>query len=299
MSQTETIYNIYQTADHINFDSPNNKWSEYGIREYPVVFNGNITGTKAIVKDSKLVNFIGKHYKVLPNEEAVKISDVAAEASGFKPFSQFGGNWFNKLDNHTIYDRTGFRVHSLYSSDQSYDVNGEKMYLGVGVHNSIDGKMGFGAGVFTFRNACSNMVFAGMRGWKMEFDQRKTLEYVYTKHMGQQFEDLIFNLKEVILSVFERAKEMLSWYKEMYYIEASKELFEKLSRKDVFSKKILPSYLLEPQKNQLVELKKTEWEVYNDLTEKIWHNPKTDITSKTHQFNRLHKIMLHQPLQVK
>jgi len=295
----QNISTSIQEADHINFEAPTELWSQYGIREYPVVFNGIVTGTKAIVKDSKLVNFVGKHYKVLPNEEAVKISDIAAQSAGFKTFDQFGGNWFAKLNNHTIYDRSGYRVHALYSSDQSYDVNGEKMYLGVGIHNSIDGKMGFGAGIFTFRNACSNMVFAGMKGWHMDFDQRKTLEYIYTKHMGIQFDQVVSNLSETILTVFERAKEMLSWYQEMYYRDATLELFKKLKDQRHIPKKVLPAYIVEDDQKTLVELKKTQWEVYNDLTQKIWHNPKSDITSKTLQFNKIHNIFLSQPIQVK
>ena len=204
------------------------------------------------------------------------------------------------MDDHTIYDATGYKVHSLYVKDQSYDVNGEKMFLGVGIHNAIDGTMGFGAGVFTFRRACANMVFAGMRGWQMEFDQRSTLEYIYTKHMGEQFDQLIGNLKNVILTVFDRANEMLSWYKQMYYIQASKELLEKLRKSTVLPKKILPEYLhLEDGQKVLREIDKTQWEVYNDLTQLIWHNTKSDITSKSRQFNKVHKIFQSVPIEVK
>lgn len=274
--------------DQISFSPNISQWEQFGIRENPIAINRVATDFKAITRNNKFVAFVSEHYKVLPNEKAVEIADKAASLAGFKPFTQFSGDWYNRMDSHTILDRKENAVHSLYCKNQSYDVNGEKMYLGVGVHNSIDGKNAFGAGVFTFRHACSNMVLAGTRGWKMEFDQRKTIECVYIKHMGPDFETLLSNLSDTILSVFDKANYLLAWYKEMYYQEATKQLMEKVKNK--FPLKLQPVYIKDPAQTYLTDKPRTQWELYNDLTQKIWHNPKTDITSKVSQFGVLHKI---------
>jgi hypothetical protein len=59
--------------------------------------------------------------------------------------------------------------------------------------------------------------------------------------------------------------------------------------------KVLPDYLKE-EEAKLPNI--TEWQLYNDITELIWHNEKTGLHSKTFQFNTLHSITPLTPRRV-
>jgi hypothetical protein len=90
----------------------------------------------------------------------------------------------------------------------------------------------------------------------------------------------------------DRANEIIEAYNFMAEIELNEKLAERL-RKSRLRKKVLPEYI----KDEGAEMPKiSNWTVYNDVTEAIWHNEKTGLQSKTAEFNELHKIM---PLRVR
>jgi len=277
----------------IIFGQPDETWAKYDLVQNPLLFNGHDTGYKMIIRKGEIVSIVRKGYGLLPNEEAVKVGDEAAEMAGLVPFNEFSGEWFVRMQDHVIYDKSGTRVHALYAANQHYDVNGEKMHVGVGVHNSIDGTLGFGCGIFTFRHACANMVFAGMRGYEQAFDQRKTIEYVYKKHTAS-LSVFKAGLKNTILSVMEKATDIIKSYNLMAQEKATEELIEKI-KKSRLSAKVLPEYLT-AKEPQVESLSLTQWELYNDITELIWHNARSGLKTKEFQFKTLHTIM---PLQVK
>jgi len=274
-------------------------WKKYGLVEYPIEFNGQDIKRKILARDGKFIAVTSNQYKLLPNEEVLKVADRAAEVVGLVPFHEFTGNWFTRMDKNVITDPEGRVMHALYANNTPYEVNGDKMYLGVGVHNSIDASMGFGCGVFTFRNACANMVLAGMKGYHQDFDLRKTLDYVYKRHVGKNIDDLAIKLSTTIATMMDKSLEMLQWYRELSTEEVTHELAEKVGTKLPIN--ILPPYL-QPQKD--AEGKKlpietptvSKWELYNDVTALIWHSDSTNMYRKTYQFNTLHRIM---PVQAK
>ena len=138
------------------------RWTQYNLYEVPLRLNGEETKYKAIIQHGEVAQIATNQYTVLPNEEAVKISDTTAKEMDLVPFNEFTGNWFHRMDSHVVKD--GHKVHALYALNEPYTVNGDKIHIGVGVHNSIDGTTSFGAGIFTFRNVCKNMVLAGSQG---------------------------------------------------------------------------------------------------------------------------------------
>ena len=277
----------------ISFGKIDDTWQCYSLFQAPIKFNTQNMGYKAIIRKDKVVAIVRKGYELLPNEEAVKLADEAAQMAGLVPFNEFTGEWIIRMKEHAIYDKRETRVHALYAANQHYEVNGEKMHLGVGVHNSIDGTMGFGCGIFTFRHACANMVFAGMRGYEQAFDQRKTIEYIYKKHTVS-LSPFKASLKNVILSVMEKATDTIRSYNLMAQEQVTQELIERIKRSRL-SNKVLPEYLTakEPTINPLGL---TQWDLYNDITQLIWHNAKSGMKTKEFQFKTLHTIM---PLQVK
>ena len=56
-------------------------------------------------------------------------------------------------------------------------------------------------------------------------------------------------------------------------------------------KKLYPSYIPSPKVEITSVPDKTQWEMYNDFTEMIWHNPKASMTSKLIQFKYLHQVL--------
>jgi len=288
-----------QISSKISFSSgqPDETWSQYNLTEVPLLLNGEQTKYKAILQAGEIAQIATNQYHVLPNEEAVKISDTTAAQMGLVPFDEFTGNWFQRLDDHVI--RDGFKVHALYALNEPYKVNGDEMHIGVGVHNSIDGTTSFGAGVFTFRNACKNMVLAGSKGYHQDFDQRKTLEYVYKRHTAA-IDPVVGQLSHIISGIMDRAVDIIESYKKMAKKKADDKYLDDLQTKLLRSRlpaKVYPSYLLaEPEKATALNAKpETVWDVYNDITANIWHNQSTNMRIKIFQFDHLHKVI---PLQV-
>lgn len=275
----------------ISFGTPDKKWEQYGLLTAPIDFDAKPSGFNGLLKDGQLVTIVGSYYKVLPNEEAAKIADQAAKMAGLVPFDEFTGDWFNRMDDHVITDKGGRRMHALYAFNKPYQVNGQKMHIGVGIHNSIDGTTAFGAGIFTFRHACSNMVLAGTKRYSQAFDQRKTIEYLYKRHT-LTLDPVIGQLKTVILGVMDRAKEIIQTYIEMDQARLTVELANRLKRSKLPTK-ILPDYIPKEEEKIKTVPNTTQWQVYNDITEAIWHNAKTELRTKEHHFD-----VLHQTIQV-
>ncbi len=219
-----------ETSDQISLTSgqPDDTWSQYNLAEVPLLLNGEQTKYKAILQAGQIAQIATTQYHVLPNEEAVKIADATAEQMGLVPFDEFTGSWFQRLDDHVIVD--GFKVHALYALNEPYKVNGDEMHIGVGVHNSIDGTTSFGAGVFTFRNACRNMVLAGSKGYHQDFDQRKTLEYVYKRHTAA-IDPVVGQLSHIICSIMDRAVDIIESYKKMAKKKADEKYLDDLQSK--------------------------------------------------------------------
>lgn len=140
-------------------------------------------------------------------------------------------------------------------------------------------------------NACLNMVFAGMRGYTQEFDQRRTLDYIYKKHTAS-LKELKDNLKEAILKVMEKADNIIRSYEEMAQRKITEELLQKI-KNSTLPRKLLPDYLqLDEEQTTLIEVNgHTEWDIYNDLSANIWHNTKTDVATKNTQFRVLHRVL--------
>lgn len=271
--------------------STDDTWKQYGLSEKKVRLFGS-EDYKAIIKDKKLVMMTGKDYALLPNEELVKAADSAALELGAVPFDKFTGKWFHKTDKHVFYTKSDRQVHALFTFNDPIEIGkGDTVHLGFAAHNSIDGSLGMAIGAFTFRNACSNMVFMGYRNNKMAFDDRSTIAYVYNKHtknLSINLNSLKFNIKNVV----SQARMILDQYKLWVTEELKEEVAKTLVKK--LSKKYLPGYIKVDKKTKKVEIteKHSMWETYNDLTQQIWHNQKTDYQTKKYYFDQVHKSMM-------
>ncbi len=97
----------------LTFGNPNGEWKQYELYETPVVVNGLVSGYKAITQEDHLVSIVSDQYKLIPNQEAVKVADQAAKLAGLVPFNEFTGEWLQRLENHVITDHEKTRVHAL------------------------------------------------------------------------------------------------------------------------------------------------------------------------------------------
>lgn len=123
-----------QKAPELSFGKPDTTWQKYNLNEVPIRYNNYPSGYKAVIRKGQLISIVGSQYELLPNEEAVKVADQAAEMVGLVPFHEFTGDWFVRMYKHVIYNRKQTQVHALYAINKPYYVNDEKMHVGVGVH---------------------------------------------------------------------------------------------------------------------------------------------------------------------
>lgn len=266
-------------------------WEQYGLEQAKLDWMGEKIPYKAIVKNDNCVAIVSDKYKVLPNEEAVKLADEVATEVGAVPFHEFGGDWFTRVDKHVFGDEEGRKVHALYAFDEPVNIGGnDTIQLGFGVHNSIDGSMGFSCGAFTFRNACANMVFMGsvMRGraYEMRFDERHTISYVYHRHS----KDLVAAKQEIAASmkdVIERGYEILDMYRKWKEVKLNSVIADALEEK--IPQKYVPEYL--QAKTRVAQLPSV-WSAYNDITQAIWHNNDTGYDTKKSLFDTTHTVLV-------
>ena len=279
--------------DIISFGQPDQTWSKYGLAENPISVNSGKSDKKAIIKDGQLVTIVSDKYVLLPNEEALIQADTIAKEAGLIPFDQFSGLHLKMHGGkgHTVvFGPQNARFNAMYAIEKEYKVNGEQMWVGINIQNSIDGSKAFGAGIFSFRSACKNMALvaaATQNGWKLHIAKQQTIETISKRHT-KSIDPQTFKLKLVISQIMSKATGLIDAYEQMATQKATEELLLSLGNSRL-SKNVLPDYITEETVQAPEDL--TVWETYNDITAQIWHNTKSDMTSKTFQFNTLHQII--------
>jgi len=261
----------------IGFWNTDTEWLNYGLTENYIKLNGEDTGYKAILRDEEMVAIVRKGYRLWPNEEALKLADKAAKLVGLEQFqvSMPGA----RGEDHILYDERRHKMKAIYVLTNEVDIKGDGVNVGVSVHNSIDGTSSFGCGLFTFRSICSNGVIFG----------RKDITAVRHRHT-KGLETVLEQMQNTMTYMMEQALDIVESYRQMARRKVTASLIEKIRKSRFIPKKVLPEYLqLDEAQETLVEL--TEWEMYNDITELIWHNDRTGMVTKDLQFNALHKIM--------
>ncbi len=244
-----------------------------------MVFDDEETPYKAIVRDGELVKILGQGYELFPNEEALKLADQAAALVGLKPFSVSAPGL--RTEGHVIFNEEETRMRAVYTLGRVERVDGDEVNVGVNVFNSIDGSSSFGCGLFTFRQICSNGVILG---YEKIFQVRR----IHTKGLSRVLEEM----KTRMVYTMERGLAVLDSYRRMAQERVMEKLVDQIL-KSRLSLKVLPNYIKE-EKVELPDL--SQWELYNDITELIWHNAEAGLQTKTFQFNTLHRVM---PLQVR
>jgi len=263
--------------DKLSFGRIDESLQEFGILEAPILFNGHASGYKAIIKNGSLVAILGQDYKTLPNKIAIRVAESVAETVGARPLKSkvFGGG-------HIAFNATGTKFYATYTLPKAEEVGGEKVYVGFTIRNAIDGTLAFSCSGFTFRGMCKNGVILGY----------KKLAYFYRKHTkGFQIDQK--QIEDRVLRVIMDTYQVIENYRKLQQLKLNETIAEQIAQARFISRKFIPDYIEVERGGKLLvyDPNISLWEVYNDLTEAIWHNDKTTLDSKIAQFNVLHQII--------
>lgn len=261
------------------------------LRKLEVTIGGKAVNRALLLRqnedgDTEFLNFSRKGYKLVPNERVLKMADKVAAEFGATPFEELGSN--------VIYTKDRRQIHCIYKLGEPVKFKNsrgkpEEIQLGFSVHSSIDTSLGFGAGAFSYRIWCQNMVFMLVKAIKQGSDQMFASTYhKHTKNFDPSPEALRRDVKGVIERSLKIRDAYVAWTKEKFNLELAYKLV-----KTKMPLKYLPEWLEVDEEDhtriRITALKDpTKWQAYNDITEEIWHNDTTDTDNKILQFARVH-----------
>jgi hypothetical protein len=266
-------------TEGLEFKNLINAYPEYNLKTVELFFRGldgelRPSGRKWILKGSRAVADVTTRYKLIPNEEVLKMSDKLAEAFGFKTHK-------------VCYSKDGNFMMAKYISDKTINPdNKSEINLGYSVRNSIDGRSGLGVDGFSFRGICSNGAIMGLN----------FLPNVRTYRKHTQVADLQ-GLERIMGTVIGRLGEIAELYKGWVNAPLTAEQFIQLIKR--IPEKYLPDFFdVEGTKKALAEgqpitpPRLTTWEVYNAVTDVLSHNVKIDARSEFLYNYQLHAALI-------
>jgi hypothetical protein len=266
-------------TEGLEFKNLINAYPEYGLKTVELFFRGldgelRPSGRKWILKGSRAIADVTQRYKLIPNEEVLKVSDKLSEAFGFKQ---------HKIS----FSKDGNFMMAKYISDKVINPDSKsEINLGFSVRNSIDGRSGLGVDGFTFRGICSNGAIMGLN----------FLPNVRTYRKHTSIANLA-GLEKIVGVVVGKLGEIAELYKSWVDAPLTVEQFVQLIRR--IPQKYLPDFFdVEGTKKALAEGQPitppslTTWEVYNAVTDVLSHNVKIDARSEFLYNYQLHAALV-------
>jgi hypothetical protein len=135
--------------------------------------------------------------------------------------------------------------------------------------------------LFTYRFICGNGVIMGK-------ENLLSVRRVHTRGLERAVEEL----KARMVVVMEEGAGLVEGYRALARMRVTEGLVERIlgSRLPL---RVLPDYVME---EEAAVPDVSVWQLYNDVTEAIWHNARAGLRTKTFLFSQLHRVM---PLQVR
>jgi hypothetical protein len=264
------------------------QYPEDSISTYQLLINGLEQDAKHIIRfnpkgsdlaakygETELITQQKMLYEVITNSAVLRAGAEVAEEMGAVPFHEFTGPWFVKADDNVLYNERQTRVHALYAFEQKHEVTGpdDTIQLGFSLHNSIDGFLGFGGSMFTFRHACRNMFFMGFRGKGMKFDDRNVLSYFYKRHTQELDKETI---KKLLTTVNERGLAMVDALRKLPKLKITDLKTENVeSLISILPEEIIQNFtwVKKEEKKTVVTKPETDlYKVWNDMTAYLTHD---------------------------
>ena len=146
---------------------PRKQWKEYDILSQDLYVNGDYTDQQIITYKGKYVTTASNLYRVLPNEDVLKIGDKVAKmqkAKFYEPASAGGTrNWYRTdfFGSHVMTNPKGTQMVANYMFPEKVDVTGGKDFVQFGfmLRNGIDKKTAFTVSPMTVRMTCDNIMY--------------------------------------------------------------------------------------------------------------------------------------------
>lgn len=301
-------------------------WNEFGIALRPLLVDGHDIGKRVLMRNGKPLEVVSDRYKVLPHERLAVVADEIADELGMVKWDQFDGDWYIEMDQHIIMDDDGRRMHALYAQPDPVEIgdDDDEIHIGFAVHNSIDSSLGFNVGLFTFRHACANMVWMGVNGDGMGFDDRDVVAHYghkHTKGLNVEYDTLKAQIEQTLYHADTVSEAYRNWREEYVSVEDALALLEE-AESGRLADSDLPEWLqtaqeqLENARENVAENEsiseenqdelsqeategivrqnlpgtETRWQTYNGLTAEIWHSDSTQDTSKQRKMKAVHNV---------
>lgn len=258
-------------------------------------------GVQAPATQADLIAILSREYELYPNEELVKVMDRWTAENHYKRYEDARYSFTSGSGNAVFltYLPRDEEVGSYFVGDRR-----DKVRLGFVARNSIDGSVGFGLDVFTFRGICYNgsivMNETGLRAWNpYQVSQNATakLKHRHTKGLSEVIEHLDTNIEQLQVV----GEQVIAYYQHLATVKLNQVIAEHLANTMIPEKYFQQTGItFEKEKDKkgkilsekvVVEQNKDMWTVYNDLTQAIWHNAQTDMRSKFQYFNVLHSTL--------
>jgi len=252
----------------VNLKQVDKKWrEEYGITKARLYFGDEYTKNTVVFKDGEFIAVVGDYHSIYPNELAKELGDSVAEEMGFR-----------QKEVH----RSDGKLYAIYLDSTPLDIGKEDpVKRGFVIANSIDGTMSLRAEGFTYRKKCENGVFLG----------KKHVVSMSRKHTpGLEIDPS--RVKSNVDKALEQVELVMKSYEEMAKQRTNQKIAEALADSQL-PRKLLPDHFCFSEDNTLEDwnVDTKQWQLYNDVTEKIWHNDETNMDSKRSYFKKLHRAM--------
>jgi hypothetical protein len=274
-----------------DFERVDDTWKKYGLYSIPLLVRAS-DGTKyddhkfkglfrlkIINKKKELVynKLAHRKYVVFPNEEC----DIVVQ----KFLDNYGAKF--KLDLYKTH--TGYNGDAMYwelRSKKEYDIGtNDKVQLGFIVRNSLACNVSFGVDLFTFRLVCQNGAIS----------KGRDLLSLKIPHYGKgSLKQMYDSLYQRIHGLFVEGEELLTQYRIATKIKLRQAAAEAIAKK--ISNRYVPDYIdINPETHVVKIASRREntsfWNVFNDVTESVWHNNALSFLTKADITNVMHYIM--------
>ncbi len=280
-------------------------WPEYNLATYDL-YQNNIklqAESQAVYHRGKHVRTFTDRYQVLPNERAIEIGEKFAtkifdtQLGNLRPYGidvagTKQGDQFNNMGltqdadkKHVYWNQHGTVCYSLYEFQKPFRPDGNDVFLNVVIGNSINGFCPFSTFSSTFRPYCSNVFMhmmrakeitgltgltlesgqgvGDMRGSKLSVVRRKHTKGLDEKLIELSSEEVIRNALNVIEDYERLVKEQLTQKQaETIAHVLPQKLTTQLDKISFDKEKDIVKLVGEP----------TQWEAFNDITNKISHS---------------------------
>ena len=252
----------------------NDKWKKYGLITAPILLK-NRKGEfeqskyKMIIKNNEVAAIVTQRYSTIPNEEAISIIKEATQDTKLKFYQE-------KSDD--------YRSYMYYLHPKTYKINNDdsKIQLGIVMKNSINGTLGFSLSLWSFRQVCSNGAVVAS----------SELASITKRHTGTEVIPTVGFVKDAIDSLFDSGRSLIDEYSNMSKVKLNPIIAKQIAVDQRIPRHYMPDYIKVKKGQVDLTANPDCWTVFNDISENIWHNTKTNHGTICQYTELLHRSVM-------